>query len=236
MRINDYHPNYEEFIKNEAKTLSVLSGFTQIQSLSADLFSEISSRNAFYRTKISSNQIKNTSFSIGSSFNIEIENDIYLVIIEGLVEPGFTQSTYAFSICKINNDVSKELIRKYHFDYAPTNEGMDRKSLYHLQYGGESTPVLRDLKISVDSLHPYLSPPRLEMVPMNLAILLDNVFCECYSYETISLIEKSEWRDLIKNNECFLYEHYFKNINNFFSQQYHKSSFLYRDLRHGKTK
>ena len=50
------------------------------------------------------------------------------------------------------------------------------------------------------------------------------------------LIEKDEWRNLVKYNEDFLLKDFYKNIYFFFSGKHHKSNFLYRDLKHGKTK
>ncbi len=132
----------------------------------------------------------------------------------------------------ILQDESLILIRKYHFDYAPVNTNNDRKSVYHLQYGGELTPKLDELEVDIEALHPYLSPPRLESGPVNLAIVLDTIFCELYSIDTERIIEDNKWRDLVKSNEAILYKEYFRNLVTFFNGT-HTSNFLYRDLRHG---
>ena len=67
-------------------------------------------------------------------------------------------------------------MRKFHFDFAPVVDKNDRKPVYHLQYGGKPTPRMKELNVDDEHILPWLSSPRINSTPINLALLLDMIF------------------------------------------------------------
>lgn len=226
MNIYQY-PNYLDFIKNEKSTLAFLMRAPFLQNS----FNEIAhcAEISFYN--LPQKNLKESDFSFGCNFNIEIENSIRKIAIEAIVRPNFSLVSYVLSICE-NNETPFRLIRKFHFDYALPNKNESRKPIYHIQYGGELTPELRLLNTEIKDLQPWLSSPRIRYYPINLALLLDMVFNEFRSDETNGIINRPEWRNFIKNNEDTILKPFYNRIVNFLNSD-HKSNNLLRDFYYG---
>ena len=124
-------------------------------------------------------------------------------------------------------------MRKFHFDYAPKKALEDKKPIYHLQYGGKATPMMKELEVEDDQILPWLSSPRIISIPVNLALLLDMVFCEFSSEVTNGITERREWRDFIKYNEELILCPFYGRVNQFLTSE-HKFDFLLRDFYYGK--
>lgn len=232
MSINRDHPDFLKFIKNEQKSLKVLFNDPFI----AKNLPELAERaNTIYYEyyKIKDKNLKTLPFEFSTDFNIVIENEERKVVIETLVQPDFTHVSYVLSICQ-NCEEPLTLIRKFHFDYAiPIHNDIDRKPVYHFQFGGEQSPRLAGLNISVENLQPWLSSPRITHIPINLALLLDMVFFEFRSEITNGIVERKEWRDFIKSNEDFLLAPYYNRVKWFITNK-HKYDFLIRDYCYGQ--
>ena len=154
------------------------------------------------------------------------------IVIEAQIKHNFSLVSYVLSICE-NNEPPFHLIRKFHFDYAIPNPKEDPKPVYHIQYGGELSPQLETLEIDVAEMQPWLSTPRIRFYPFNLALLLDMVFNEFRSDETVSIVERSEWRDFIKTNEEIVLKPFYEGVANFLNGS-HSSNYLLRDFYYGK--
>jgi hypothetical protein len=220
-----------DFIKNEIQTLGFIKAQTSVANSFPELCAEASSAYSLYTGK--HKKSAPTSFDFGCELKMEIENATRSLFIEVNVQQNYSLATYALSMC--DSDIEgKKLIRKFHFDYDPQgNSSIDKKPKYHLQYGGKTTPKLQDNGISAEPLHDWLSVPRLSISPINLALLLDMVFNEFPSEETKRVIEKSEWRNMVKTNEDKILVPYFTGIGKFISGN-HKSTCLFRDFAYGE--
>ena len=224
------YPNYLEFIKNEQKTLSFLKTTPFIKKAFNTLSgnAEISLYNLPKKDK----DLRRTELNFGSNFNIVVEKKVRRIAVEALVKPQFNVVTYVLSICE--NDIKPyNLVRKFHFDYAIPREGQDPKPVYHIQYGGKESPQILEMEVDVNFLHPWLSSPRINFYPINLALLLDLIFNEFESEETVGIVRRSEWRDIIKTNEDLILKPFYHGISQFLTAE-HRSNFLMRDFYYGK--
>jgi len=171
-------------------------------------------------------------FQFDCELKLEIEKRKQILFIEADVRQNYSIATYVLCMCE--DTEQKKLIRKFHFDYDPQgNSSAWNKPKYHLQYGGKATPSLKKNGIPTEDLHDWLSVPRLSFTPINLALFLDLVFNEFPSEATQKVIEKSEWRNMIKTNEDALLVPYFQNIGQFINAA-HKSNYLFREFVYGK--
>lgn len=231
--MNIYHyPDYIRFIKNERKTLRFLADNPFINKAFGILSK--SADTCYYKVPNDVKFLKRNEFIFGCNFDILIEKEIRRIIIEVKILPNFSLATYILSICR-NSTAPLCLIRKFHFDYAIPNDKEDPKPVYHLQFGGDLSPELDNLEISVADLHPWLSTPRIRFYPINLALLLDMVFFEFRTEDTVRLVGRREWRDFIKSNEDEILKPYYERINNFLNGD-HSNEFLLRDYYYGKGK
>lgn len=230
MTINNYHPKFIAFIKNERKTLNWLAGNTYVNSNLRELASSASQSLLSFPKK--DDRLSQFNFSFHCKIDLWIENDWRTTIIESQVSNNFSLVVYSLSICE--GTVSPfNLIRKFHFDYAkPIDNDPDPKPVYHLQYGGQESPGLQTLAIGADHLQPWLSSPRLHYIPTNLALFLDMIFYEFRGQATTGLVERDEWRELVKGNEETLLKPYITNLGRFI-QSNHNSTYLLRDYYYG---
>lgn len=230
MAINVHHPEYLKFIQHEIKTLNFLATDATINSNFPDLSSNASIGHQKYNY-LKPKNLQKVTFEFFAHINLKIEKKNCTVVIEALLSPNYSMSTYSFSII---DSEKKELLRKFHFDYAP-NEVLSliKKPLYHIQYCGEASTSFNQLKIDIEPMKPWLSSPRLyHNHPINLALLVDMIFNEFRSDITMKIVEKKEWREFILNNESFLMKSYYENIARFF-QNDHKYVKLFRDYCYG---
>jgi len=231
MSINAKHPEYIEFLTNELKTLKILMDNSYIKSNLSSL--QNSASQTYYKYKaIKSQTLKNQIFDFHCVLDLYIERKLKKVVVEAKIIPDFSFATYVLAICKLESSYCS-LIRKFHFDYAPPITGQNKKPVYHLQYGGKLSPKLKEMVISVDQLNPWLSAPRINSTPINLALLLDMVFSEFVSEITHCIKERSEWRELIKNDEDFILKPFYKGVDHFLNSE-HSSNYLLKDFYYGR--
>jgi hypothetical protein len=233
MKINKEHPEYVKFIKNEFKTLAFIKDQPYLVDSFPDLIYE-----AYNTYNINEKRINNHRTVVNSILNFEAKITLPIdgikrqIFIGANVNCNFSHVSYMLAFCESDEDNSK-LIRKFHFDYE-INTSKSPKPVYHLQYGGELTPLMIDLQVKEENLITWLSIPRINHTPINLALLLDFIFVEFESPITSDIIGRSEWRDLIKDNEEFILKDYYKTIYNFFNSREYSSKNLFRDFSYGK--
>lgn len=224
------HLKFVDFMKNEKYTLEWLTGNSTVISNFRELTICAKKSLASFPTK--NHLYANYSFNFSCTFPIIIENRSMTVILESLVTPDFNIATYCMTICK-NGRKKLHPIRKFHFDYAVSIPNDPKpKPVYHLQYGGKPTPALTDLGIDINHLYPWLSSPRIWSAPMNLALMLDMMFCEFRDTASKRLTELDEWRDLIKKNEKDLLLPFYENQKKFLDHG-HSTKYLLREFNYG---
>ncbi|MEQ9403866.1 MAG: hypothetical protein RIM99_09790 [Cyclobacteriaceae bacterium] len=229
MSVYGKHPTYKDFIKNEINTL----GFIRNQSFLAhnyDLISKAETLYSGYRA-IKDKHIKNKDFSFECELELTVETKKRRVFLGANVKVDFSMVSYMLAICESDGE-DKNLIRKFHFDFAIPKKGESNKPVYHLQYGGEESNLLAVNEISSDGLHPKISSPRIYSMPVNLALVLDIIFCEFSSVETTKITDDPKWKQFIKMNESFILEPFFNRVKEFLGNG-HSSTKLIRDFYYG---
>lgn len=230
MSISNNYPTFQDFWKNEFKTLEYLRSRTLLKDYS-DLADSINTTYLEYFSKNKKNEVDD--FKFHCAFTMEIENHFHEVIIGANVLVDYMECSYFLAIVGKDDDKDK-LIRKFHFDYAiPQNETRQNVPVFHLQYGGQLSPKTGEEGFTGDKLDTWLSLPRLNFFPVNLAILMDTMFCEFRTVETNKIVQDNDWRSLIYNNELLLTRNYFNNIYNHLNSQDHKKGNLLRDFCYG---
>jgi hypothetical protein len=214
-----------EFKQNEIKTLEYIDSRGFFYSDFADLATAINVTYNKYRG------IKKEKFDFYfvSDFEIEIESSNYRIVVHAELSGDYEFTTYSIGICGDNN--SNELIRRFHFDYDHNNLRKKQKAfISHLQYGGKSGIGFSGTQYNTNNIEDWLSEPRLNFPPVNLALLLDIIFCEFPNDKTNKITENPDWRSLILNNEEFILKQYFKSISNHIGSDRHNKYNLVRDI------
>lgn len=228
MNIIHKRPGDQDFKKNELKTCEYI---LNRNLLPYDYQNLTNSLNSFYEKYRNIADYKKTTLKFHSHFLMEVEGDIHKVIVGANIEGENAINSYFFAICSTDG---KDLIRKFHFDFAPPSIDTSQKvPVFHLQYGGTSSPEIQELDIDDDKLETWLSLPRLNHSPMNLALLLDLLFCEFRVEETKKIIENPDWRNLIFKNEKFLVENYISNLYSHINSTRYTNKYLIRDYLYG---
>ena len=218
-----------EFKQREIKTLEYIYNHGFFESSYPELNNAISSYYSKYNVSEYKSGRKNFDFNFVSDFDIEIEGYSHRVIIHAEVKGNYEFVSYSLGVAHRNN--STELIRRFHFDYDHEKVREKQKAfISHLQYGGISGKGFSGAQFLTTNIEPKLSVPRLNFPPMNLALLLDIVFCEFQTEMTKKITEDPSWRNLIKENEVFLLKDYFNTISNHIDSVRHNKETLVRDI------
>ncbi|WP_421945033.1 hypothetical protein [Pedobacter sp.] len=230
MKIDENYPIFASFVKNELDTLEYIKTralLTKYENLSSSLDL------AFYDLKQRLKSSNSPDFIFHCDFNMKVEKHNHRIIIGANVVYDYAMCSYFLAVVGKGDDEGK-LIRKFHFDFAlPTIATRQRVPVFHLQYGGELSPKVEESGLSGERLDSWLSVPRLNYTPINLALLLDILFCEFKTQETYDMIQGDLWRAMIFNNEKFLTVNYFKNIYEHIGSTRYKKENLLRDLCYG---
>ncbi len=229
MKLACCYPKPNELLENEFGTLQFCKDnffFNQTLEVLAD------DANKYHSSKynIFKNRVKNFEFNFESKFTINADT------LEGIVYVGakilksgddIGNVTYYVAICK-EEQGKKKILRKYHFDYNPASSTQGRDNsrnshpTFHLQYAGKLSPELEKLSMDDSHMDTWLSEPRLCYSPISLALLINLVFKEFPGEMSRRLIERSEWRNLIKKNEDLILAPFFKKCQMFFSHREQK--------------
>lgn len=218
-----------EFKKNEIKTLEYIQARGFFDNDFPELANVISTTFSRY-CGLSWNRY--IDFEFASDFEMEIEKKNRIVVLHGQVRGNFAETSYSIGIC--SNDGSFELIRRFHFDYVHDNGSSKQKvPISHLQYGGKSGSGFNGRQFLTNNIEHWLSEPRINCAPINLALLLDMTFCEFHNEQTEKIVENSDWRNLIKVNEIFMIGDYYNTITTHMKSQNYKKEKLVRDICYG---
>ena len=188
MSVNQSYPEFEKFIQNELNTIAKLQADTTLYSTFPQFAGQLS--NLYNTLRGMTNSFgHNFDLVFKLQFELLIEKNSRPILIEGRINKDFSLATYALTILKDDcNPV--EVLRKFHFDYDPGSLGNNwPKPIFHIQYGGGDTPLMEELEVNSESLHTWLSSPRINSIPMNFALLLDMIFCEFRSEETLKITQ-----------------------------------------------
>jgi hypothetical protein len=226
MKIFDNQPGYNDFVKNEVDTLTWLKTRAFFKDYS-ELANIVDQAHLEYASKLKKGNLLH--FDFHAEFEMEVEHAFRYVIIGANVTQNFNECSFFLAVTE--KDDRAKLIRKFHFDYADkANPTLQNVPSFHLQYGGQPSPRMTAMDTS--KLDSWLSLPRLNLYPMNLALLLDMTFCEFRTKETNAIVESSEWRQLIFKNEDFLSKNFYENIYSHLNSR-HKIDYLLRDFCYG---
>jgi len=215
------------FKKNELKTLEYIHTrgifANSYPDLNNAIFASYSNYNGYKKGN------KDFDFEFVSDFDIEIEGHLHRIIIHADVKGDYDFMSYSIGIA--HKDDNKELVRRFHFDYDHTKIRKNQRAfISHLQYGGKSGNGVTGTIYKTSKIEPGLSVPRLNFPPINLALLLDIVFCEFQNESTKKIIEDAEWRSLIRENEIFTLKNYYNSISNHIDSDKHNKESLVRDI------
>jgi hypothetical protein len=232
MRIDDGYPSPSKLKKNELETLQYIKDSIIFHSYYATLANDAST-NYFQLQNASSLKFISQMDICFDQRSRRIGN-AYIGLDIGSRDDQYSQVSYTLAIC--SKDRSRHrLLRKFHFDYAlPGVPSRQPHPVFHLQYAGGLFGPLRDLNIQHAHLDAWLSEPRLSFMPMSLALLINIVFKEFPDENAIKVIERAEWRELIRKNEKFLLVPYFKCCHNFMNALNDLGKLLTNDFYYGK--
>jgi len=214
MKINDWH-DFNKFRTNELTTLRFFKDDSSLQEEFPSLATQAYA--SYY-------QLSN----VRTPFSFETEIEIRIDKKQGHAHVGvnsfyddfknFVGLSYYLAVCEVKSPRHR-LLRKYHFDYvlAETYRRQPHP-IFHLQYAGKLSKRLQDLQIEHEHLDAWLSEPRLFFTPMSLALLVNIVLKEFPNERTEKIIERSDWRKLIIDNENFLLAPYYACCHNFISR------------------
>lgn len=229
MRIYNNHPSYDDFITNEVRTLEFITNYGLFKYY-GDLNNLIYYAYQDYSGRLKRGSLSN--FNFHSKFSIEVEGSVHEVLIGAIVATDFSECSYSLAI--LDTKEPNQLIRKFHFDYAiPSHNPKQKVPSYHLQYGGKMSPKMKEEGLDDSKLDHWLSLPRLNFHPINLALLLDVMLCEFRTLETNKISEDPNWRSLIFANEKMLTCNYYKNAADHISSAAYKKEKLLRDFCYG---
>lgn len=217
------HPNSSDFKKNEVKTLQYLQAHARLLKDYSGLRDAINTSYLIYKSK----KDFDFDFKFHVEFDIVVEGAFHKVIVGANVMGDFEMCTYFLAVVGKEGDHDK-VIRKFHFDFAkPTIKTEQPVPTYHLQYGGKLSEGFEGYSDSY--LSKWLSVPRLNYSPVNLALLLDILFCEFNTVETDKIVQDRDWRKLIYDNEQFISTNYYKSIMEHIDSQKYSITNLIRD-------
>lgn len=223
-----------KLIENEIHTLEFLKDDPMLGKHHVSFSNDVN--NFFPRAKFSQN-----SFDFESYINISLDGRKGKAYIGALVVSNnkvkYDNVTYSLAICEDNNN-QKKVLKKLHFDYAAsTTKRRQPHPIFHLQLPGKETQLLKKDGFDVCHLSPEVSEPRVSFHPMTLALLVNLVFKEFPDSKSNKIIGRTEWRSLIKRNEEFILEPFYRTCSLFFEKRKKKlipeSNLLTNDFYYG---
>lgn len=199
MTIDEWYPEPQKVLKCERETLGFLKDDQTVQSHfyelanAADIY--------YYKTKDS----KGIPFRFESHFDISTKDWKGYANISSEIVPQdgncFKSVSYNLTIYE-KNETSGKILRKFHFDYAPSRiNHKNPHPVFHLHYGGRLFGKLKNMKLTDNHLYPGFDGPRLCYYPISLALLINFILMEFPDEINKKFLEKSEWRKLIRKNE-----------------------------------
>ena len=198
-------PSPADYKKLELRTLDFLRSNPTFQGRFRQLSNDANL--AYHRVEKSRG-----GYNFESYVDVTLEGQNRRVFLGGLIEIEdaiHNNISYYLGFSKFNaRRRSCRLLRKVHFDYQPPT-GQGDKPIFHLQYGGELTPLLKDFQCTDHLLTSFESKPRIPFMPMSLALLIDSLFFESQDLSCLEIAGRREWRDLVTTNEVNFWNPFF---------------------------
>ena len=229
MRIDKGYPSPEKLKENELATLQYIKD--------SGVFWE------YYSTLASDASLSFFKFQKAYSLNFASSLEICLDRKSGKMgvahvgsdiitkDDRYEQVSYSLAICSKDNE---RLLRRYHFDYAlPDVMRRQPHPVFHLQYAGGLFGHLKAHRVEHEHIDSWLSEPRLFFIPISLALLINVVFKEFPDRNGINVIERGEWRELIKKIEKLFLFPYFRCCHNFMNTINNLGKLLTNDFYYG---
>lgn len=240
MKIDDCFPTPGEFLNSEFETLEYCGNkffdYEELSSLASDAYAYHS---ANYNEFKESNRLPKSCFSFESNFNVNIDGRDGTAYIGVLIrlKDSFTFENISYYVAVQKKEkLNARLLRKFHFDYAPPvkTDSTRRQPhpVFHLQYACKLSSRLQGVGFDNSHMDPWLSEPRLYYSPMSLALLINLVLKEFQDETNLRIIQRGEWRDLIRENEKLILAPFFSICHNFFSDR-HNKELLINDFYYG---
>ena len=231
MNTSSNHISFNEFVANEVKTLEFIITRGCLKKSFKDLNQAIEYAYLDFESDLKKGRL--VHFDFHAEFEMKVENKNRSILLGANVKSDFQECSYFLAMTSA--DDKKQLIRKFHFDYARKDIFTAQDvPLFHLQYGGKMSPRMITDGFVDEKLDNWLSLPRLNFSPINLALLLDIMLCEFQTLESVKVAQSDLWRDLIFKNEKLLSKNYFKNICDHLQSPAYKKTYLLRDFCYGR--
>ncbi len=199
-------PSPVEFKKLELATLNFLKSNATIQARFSQLSNDANL--AYHRIEKASG-----GYDFESFVDVTLEGQNRRVFLGGRVEVknnAHDNISYYLGVSKYRSRGCK-LIRKIHFDYQP-HSGHGEKPIFHLQYGGELSPLLKAFNCNDQLLQSYESKPRIPFMPMSLALLINILLFESQDLACSQVSGRREWQDLVTTNESTFWSPFFTQL------------------------
>src|ERR1700722_7560500 len=173
MSLSVYPAVPNEIKQMELRSLQLIKDNSILSSFSPTIRSD--AQTSYYRLKgLNQYEAGATLYSFESFLDLEIENHLCRVYFGGKVTLHSASKcdnvSYHIAIC---DKEKKFIFRKFHFDFDSGDDQQSRskKPFFHLQYGGEITPLMISdgvTKAEEETLFHWLSLPRISYMPMSL--------------------------------------------------------------------
>ena len=167
---------------------------------------------------------KRSTFEFESYLEILVDHRVGRVYVGARIIPtsnmrSYEDISYHFAVCE--NQINRNsLLKKLHFDFSdPTRSYKQPHPVFHFQHPGELTPALSKNGYDIGHLSPWLSEPRLPYYPMTLALLVNCILREFPDSISQDLIERDEWRGIIKKDEELVLAPYYKQCSDFIKKR-----------------
>jgi len=238
MSISKGYPDPIKLKKYERETLKFLHTQPIISKQFAHLAQQ--ARLLYYELE-GAKKLRNMNIDFNAILEINVQGEIKRLYVGANLRSVRQNSrsfkhemvSYSLALCN-SHEPPFELIRKFHFDYAvPGHTVKQELPIFHFQYGGRLSAFLKEHQIDDAKIERRLDVPRLNHHPVTLALLLDIVFREFRSVETHKIIEDSDWRALVRQNEELVVKPYYQRIARFIGSAKYGSDCLIRDYCYG---
>lgn len=149
------------------------------------------------------------SFAFSTYWDVGYMDEDCRIFIGALVEkiPKQNKILYmSYYVCIVEGrEPPNKILRKFHFDYV-TEAGKKKQPhpRFHLQYGGELPPGMKQWGIEdkhIQPLLPKVKQPRIFFVPVTIALLMNAIFYEFPIADTNYIKKERAWLNIIRDNE-----------------------------------
>lgn len=200
------YPLPEDVRDNEMAALKFLSENREIRTYYKELAEDAQTGYSRLRT-IKKIMPRMRLLDFESYMKIKVNEKLRRVFIGGLIELA-DKSTYksiSYSMAISQEIRPSKVIRRFHFDYDAGNDVQSRsaKPFYHLQYGGNISPRMRQEGFADthnEHSDPDFSEPRISYFPMSIIFLVYLALKE-FDKEHLDILSKPEWHVQLCNSE-----------------------------------